>query len=54
MFEVDSELVPPHTATSNVVAITSTWDLIELLFGWDDTKLKLQRGWQKKTYRLIC
>ena len=45
MFEVDSELVPPHTATSNVVAITSTWDLIELLFEWDDTELKPQRGW---------
>jgi hypothetical protein len=53
MFEDHGEAVPPHTATGNVVAITSTWDLVELLFGWDDTQSKSPRGWQNKTYRLI-
>jgi hypothetical protein len=53
MFEVDGEAVLPHTATGNVVAITSTWDLVELLFEWDDTQSKPQGGWQNKTYRLI-
>jgi hypothetical protein len=53
MFEVGGEVVPPHTAMGNTTKITSTWDLVELLFGWDDTQLESQRGWQKKTYRLI-
>jgi hypothetical protein len=53
MFEVDEQLGPPHTAMGNVVAITSTWELLELLFGWEESPPKQRGPWQKKTYRLI-
>ena len=55
MFEVGGHRVPPHTAMGNKVALTSSWALINLLFGWDnDTNTQAVVGaWQKKTYRLI-
>jgi hypothetical protein len=57
MFEVDGERVPPHTATSNKTEITSTWALLQLLFGWEEEmqpeEKKREGAWRRKTYRLV-
>jgi hypothetical protein len=62
MFEMNGEIVPPHTATGNKVTITSSWALINLLFRWANDENNTSNNnkgqavvgaWQKKTYRLI-
>ena len=57
MFAIDGDPVPPHTATSNKVAITSAWTLVTFLFRQqataDNNGQVLVAKWPKKTYQLI-
>ncbi len=55
VFEVGGAPVTPHMATGNKSNITSSWDLIEMLFGWgEETVWKKPRvAWAKKPYCMI-